>query len=217
MAGCSELLDPKSESNLIQVALPLKHWLQGPPEISVVRPPCCPSCKRASQEPGRRINLQGHGLRARQVRGVLGPGDPPRMWTIRVRRFLCLACGATMTVGPAELVAGRWYTWPSIVRAWALLGIEMKPALAVRQQSSPWRSESPGWRQLGRWTDAVGGARADGESRRDVARRLALRAAASASSCLRLTVDAAWAGAMAAWDLLGSKPSPPWRSIARST
>lgn len=86
---------------------------------------------------------------------------------IRVRRYLCVECGRTMTVVPCEVRAhadilvstvvvalGLWACHPDspaseVVRDWVL----------APQESSP-----PGWRQLRRWAsadDLVGGRKVD--------------------------------------------------------
>jgi hypothetical protein len=100
--------------------------------------------------------LHGHGLLARQVRGVLGVGDQPGVFAIWVRRYACQLCRAIMTVVPAGMLARRQYSGPSIALAlhlWLVAGLSDR---TVRTQVCAWqvRGRSPrGWAQLYRWTD----------------------------------------------------------------
>lgn len=59
------------------------------------------------------MQLVGHGLYSRQVRGLCGT-----TWiVIWVRRFLCRACGHTISRLPDWLHPWRWYAAPVIIEA----------------------------------------------------------------------------------------------------
>ena len=88
----------------------------------------------------------GHGLYCRQVRGLVESG-----WIlIWVRRFLCLACGHTMSRLPDWLHPWRWYAGTVIVEALyrhCLLG-EPAISIGVRFGRPEWATE---WKSLRRW------------------------------------------------------------------
>ena len=53
----------------------------------------------------------GHGTYSRQVRGL----EPGRDVMVEVRRFLCVACGRTVSVLPPDLIPRRWYSAAAIL------------------------------------------------------------------------------------------------------
>jgi hypothetical protein len=103
--------------------------------------------------------LHGHGLRERQVRGPLGPGEPPEELTVLLRRYLCLQCGAVIVVGPLGLLPGWIYSGPAMAWALWLFGVAKETAAKVRRQVSPWSvvgaTAAAGWATLRRWARAV--------------------------------------------------------------
>jgi ferredoxin len=79
----------------------------------------------------------------------------PELWEIRVRRYLCLDCGACMTVLPAGLARAYRYSLAAIAMALALWSLWRLPAARVRERVSPFRQVGPSeptrWRSLRRW------------------------------------------------------------------
>jgi hypothetical protein len=100
--------------------------------------------------------IHGHGLLARQVRGVLDVDGTPAVFLVWVRRYACQACDAVMTVVPAGMLARRQYSACSIALAlhlWVALGFSDR---VVRSKVCAWqvRGRNPrGWAQLYRWAD----------------------------------------------------------------
>lgn len=73
---------------------------------------------------------------------------------VEVRRYLCRACGAVLTVVPRELLPGRLYGATAIALALALWGLERRSAQEVRQTVASWwlvREEVRSWASLRRW------------------------------------------------------------------
>lgn len=155
------------------------------PSVEEARPAHCPRCKAASRPLGGGVVLQGHGLRERQLRGPLEPDGEPVLTVVRVRRYLCTACSAAVTVGPSEAVAGRLYTASAIALALALYGLQRLASAAVRALVSPMHvvgaSSTARWLTLQRWCRVVGTAGLFSRVRRveGAARRVAAEAAAS--------------------------------------
>lgn len=178
------LVRDRSEIQLVRSAIRVKPWSQATPTTDEVRPAHCPGCGAASREVGRSLTLWGHGLRDRQVRGPLAPGDPPTLMVVAVRRFTCRRCGTTCTVAPAEVQRGRLFSKGAIAWAVALFGLCRRSPVEVRRRVSPWASVGPsaarGWVTLRRWisTIATGGLFASlgplgGGTLRDRAQRIA--------------------------------------------
>jgi hypothetical protein len=104
--------------------------------------------------------------RRRDTRATdLGPrvgGGPPRMTTVRARRYQCPRCGTCMLVVPGEALGRRLYTAPAIGLAlalWALLGLT---AARVRARVSPLTvvgaATAGPWTTLRRWArETIGG------------------------------------------------------------
>ena len=107
--------------------------------------------------------VHGHGLRERQLWGPPSPGEAPALTVVKVRRFRCTRCGATMTVTPAEALTARLYTASAIAWALALYGLQKLASTAVRKLVSPMRivglSSTTRWPTLRRWCRDVAGAR----------------------------------------------------------
>lgn len=125
------------------------------PSAEEARPGQCPSCGVASRPVGKGLNLHGHGQRERQVRGPLYPGGKPVQVVLRLRRYLCRICQATMTVGPMGLLCRRLFSAAAMGLALCLWGLEKQKEAAVYEQVNSWRrppeDTRKGWRQLGRW------------------------------------------------------------------
>ena len=182
----------RSKREVVRSAVGVKLWIEKEPLPEEIRPARCPNCERASHPLGGKVWLQGHGHRSRQLRGPLEPGGAALELLIRLQRFRCLACIATCTVGPRELVTTRLYGLPAIAWALALLGVLGKSLAEVRRQVSPWRVVGPSaassWQTPLRWLKAVRSGRLlrcvravpEGWSWRQVAERVATTVAAYA-------------------------------------
>lgn len=199
----------RSTLGFVRIDVSVKSWMKGPPPVEAVRPGRCPRCGAASRPEGGPLQMHGHGLRERQLRGVLEPGGPPVIVVLLLRRFLCLVCGCVATVVPRGVVCGRLYSAGAIALALALFGLGEQSEAAVRQRSSPWQvvgaTAAKGWSALRRWVRAIRSGRlwpsltalrADW-SVRDVARRVASALAARGPAQLRSADPAAAAFAAA--------------------
>ena len=148
-----------SQRRLIHSQLDLKFWTKEVPTVEAVRPPRCPCCGAASQQPGRPLTVVGHGVRGRQLRGPTQVGEEPKELELQQRRFRCRACGAVMVVAPAQVLRGRLFSSVAIVWALCLYGVEQRAAAEVRHLVNPWRvvgaTAARGWRSLTSWAAAV--------------------------------------------------------------
>lgn len=101
--------------------------------------------------------IHGHGLRERQQRGPESAAGPPQGVVLRVRRYLCKACEAVMTVLPATAQPGRHFSGEAIALALALWGLCGESAAHVRRLVNDWRPGpgARGWRSLARWRGAA--------------------------------------------------------------
>jgi hypothetical protein len=83
------------------------------PSIEDLRPKFCAFCGEPSRGTNGVLRLVGHGLYCRQVLGLTETA-----WlVIWVRRFLCLACGHTISRLPDWLHPWRWYAATVIIEA----------------------------------------------------------------------------------------------------
>lgn len=145
---------------MIRTAVSIKSWLARVPSVGEVRPACCRGCGAPSCPIGGSLNVHGHGLLRRQVRGVLEVGGRPCVTVLSVRRYECQRCSAVMTVVPAEMLAGRQYSASTIALAlhlWLSVGL---PDRTVRDTLCAWRRRgrsARGWAQLYRWAREVAG------------------------------------------------------------
>ncbi len=149
----------QSPGSILSSLVSLNNWMRRTPSAEEVRPAKCPCCGVASRPVGKGLNLHGHGQRERQVRGPLHPGGKPVQVIIKLRRYRCRSCRATMTVGPMGLVARRLFSAAAMGLGLCLWGLEKQKEAAVYQQVNSWR-RSPeqakrGWRQLGRWVHGI--------------------------------------------------------------
>jgi hypothetical protein len=105
------------------------------------------------------VQLWGHGLRARQVRGPLAFSEAPRLLTLEGRRYQCQLCEAVIIVEPRSVLRYRHFSGSAIAMALALFGVEGAPAAEVRRRVSPWRTVGHaacrGWVTLHRWIDVA--------------------------------------------------------------
>lgn len=188
---------------MVQSAIDIKSWQQRLPTVNEVRPSCCPLCAAASCPVGGPLQLHGHGLRERQVRGPTGPDEPAVMVGISARRYCCVACGAVIIVVPREVLAGRQYSASAIGFALALFGLALATAAEVRRRVGPitivGATAATGWATLRRWARAVRDKHlfpssplpTPGSTLREVAASAAAALAASADATTRsLTLSA---------------------------
>jgi hypothetical protein len=149
----------RSGRNVIQSATDIKSWQQELPTVAAARPARCPVCDAPSCPVGGAIQLQGHGLRERQVRGPMGPDEVATMITIVARRFRCVPCGAVVLVVPREVHGRRVYTASAIAFALALWGLVLATVARVRRRVSPAKyigdTAVTGWTTLRRWARDV--------------------------------------------------------------
>jgi len=85
----------------------------GSPSLEDLRLSHCAICGQAARNAEGKLQIIGHGMYSRQVCGLVETG-----WIlIWVRRFLCLACGRTMSLLPDWLHPWRWYAGTVILEA----------------------------------------------------------------------------------------------------
>jgi hypothetical protein len=151
--------EKRSDQRFVHSPLEIKAWLARTPSVEESRPARCPCCGTASQPAGAGLMLHGHGVRERQVRGPAGPGARPAERLVLLRRYLCLACGAVIVVGPCDLVPGWLFSGPAFAWALWLFGVARRSAMEVRRRVSPWATvgatAAAGWATLRRWARAV--------------------------------------------------------------
>ncbi len=114
--------------------------------IESLRPKYCAVCGEPAHGNGGMLQIVGHGMYSRQVRGLRGAA-----WiVIWVRRFLCLICGHTISRLPDWLHPWRWYAATVIVEALCrhCLLRESSRLIGVRFGRPP---EEQHWRSLDRW------------------------------------------------------------------
>ena len=149
----------QSPCGFLRSEISVKKWIENVPSVGTVRPPKCRHCGHASREPGRSLGLYGHGMRTRQLRGPMSAVTAPEEFEIRLRRYQCQRCQATMTVGPAGLLPRLLFTAPAIALA-LLLWLGGATHAAVRSDVSPWRvigaAAQVRWNSLIRWARAAG-------------------------------------------------------------
>ena len=125
------------------------------PSAAAVRPARCPCCSAPGAPLGRRVVIQGHGLRKRLVRGPLTVDGFPVEVTVSVRRYLCRRCGAVLTVVPRGMLRSHLFSAQAIGMALALWAVHRVPAHRVRACVSPWKTvgntAATGWASLRRW------------------------------------------------------------------
>ena len=151
-----EVMQERSTTRLVRIGVDFKSWLKNPPSVEQARPGRCVQCGAASHAAGGGLTVQGHGMRARQLRGPLEPGAEPRLLDLLLRRYLCIACGAVLTVAPKAVLPKRLFTAGAIALALALWAVEGEPSPVVRERISPLKSvghtAARTWLTLRRWT-----------------------------------------------------------------
>jgi hypothetical protein len=120
----------------------------------------------------------------------MAPGGEPTTVVVSVRRYVCTACGAVITVAPRGVIFRRHYAAAAITLAMALFGVDHRSVAAVRSAVSPWRivghAAAGTWITFRRWIRAVRERRLfatiRGAPRRAAARRVAERVAQVAAA-----------------------------------
>jgi ferredoxin len=153
----------RSGASVIQSSLDIKRWQQQPPTVVEARPAHCPACGVGSCPVGGRIQLHGHGLRERQVRGPGDPEAPAVFVSVLARRYRCVPCGAVVIVVPLGVHGRRVYSASAIGLALALWGLVGATAALVRQRVCPATllgdAAATGWATLRRWVRDIAGGR----------------------------------------------------------
>lgn len=150
-----QLRKTPSECRVVHSEIEVKFWEEEAPAVERVRPRCCPRCGIAARPLGGRIELVGHGVRDRQVRGVSEAGAPAGIRVVRVRRFRCVGCGAVSTVVPRGVLARRHFGAGTIGLGILLLGRRESQRMIRIRLGGVGPPEDRGWRTLARWSDAV--------------------------------------------------------------
>ncbi len=119
------------------------------------RPGRCPQCQAASRPLGQALGLWGHGLRMRQQRGPLGPGEEPKTVQVALRRYRCRHCKAVVQVGPRGVLRHKHFSAAAIVLAMWCVGFAAMSTAQVRQRISPWtptqERRTSSWAAVNRW------------------------------------------------------------------
>lgn len=116
------------------------------PSIESLRPKFCVFCGEPARDTSGALRLVGHGLYSRQVRGLSEVG-----WiVIQVRRFLCRACGHTISRLPDWLHPWRWYAATVIIEALCrhCILLESSRLIGVRFGRP---ADALSWASLRRW------------------------------------------------------------------
>jgi hypothetical protein len=116
------------------------------PSREKTRPTHCVICGQAARNADGILQVVGHGLYSRQVRGLTETG-----WiTVWVQRFLCLMCGHTMSLLPDWLLPWRWYAAPAIVEALYRHCILQESAVSIGFRFGR-PKDATEWKSLRRW------------------------------------------------------------------
>jgi hypothetical protein len=158
-SGSTPVTKPtRSSPRIVHHALDVKGWLASPPSVEAARPGACIDCGAASRPTGGGLGLHGHGHRDRQLCGPPDPGSAPRWIVIECRRYLCVRCGAVLTVVPRGVAPRRHYGHAAIAMALTLWAIVREPVAAVRRRVCAWAITVEAvtrWRTLERWAHAA--------------------------------------------------------------
>ena len=148
----------RSKERFIQKDIDVKDWAKETPSMDECRPARCPGCDTEARSEGK-IQLHGHGIRRRQVRGPLAATVAPGIVEIALRRYRCQPCSAVIEVGPRGLLRRRVYSASAIGLALARWGVLGESASAVRLRVNPWRivgdAAAGSWHALKRWARAI--------------------------------------------------------------
>lgn len=148
------------------------------PSVAALRPPRCPHCGQPAHEPGKCLQIVGHGTYRRQV---LGHPRRVSQAIVHVRRYLCRGCRRTIGILSHWLHPRRWYSADVILEALRLLVVEKRPEAEIRRRFCDGISGS--WRTLWRWRREILdrlwgwlakrlGSRGAAETRKEAHRRL---------------------------------------------
>ncbi len=151
--SCSDFTGA-STLTILRSELGVKSFLEAAPPIEDCRPDRCPCCNLGARPLGAALRLVGHGVRRRGLVWRTGLGHQIRRVVLWVRRYLCRACGHTMTVLPCEVAPRRRYDLGLIVFCLAVWSGESMSAAAVRRIVCPDSCELD-WPQLRRWVRAL--------------------------------------------------------------
>jgi len=148
----------RSTPRVVHSDLDVKSWAKAPPSVAAARPSRCPCCGLLGAPLSAPIGLHGHGLRTRLLLGPLGPGAPPQLGELMVRRYQCQRCAAVVVVCPRALRRYFRYAAVAIALALSMWSADGQPAAMVRAQVSPFRvvghEARRDWRSLRRWARA---------------------------------------------------------------
>ena len=118
----------------------------GAPSREKTRPTHCVICGQAARNVDGILQVVGHGLYCRQVRGLTETG-----WiTVWIQRFLCLMCGHTMSLLPDWLLPWRWYAAPTIAEALYRHCILQESAVSIGVRFGR-PDDATDWKSLRRW------------------------------------------------------------------
>jgi hypothetical protein len=149
-------LETRSQLRIIHCEADVKSWAWSQPSCAAVRPSHCPACGVASREPGKPLQIVGHGLRRRGLEGPQAPLAAPESTEVAVRRYRCRACKAILVVAPRGVARGYRYSLSAIAWALTLWGYQQLSAAAVRARTSTARyvgaAGATRWASLRRWT-----------------------------------------------------------------
>lgn len=148
------ILKERSEVRIVRSGVDVKQWLlEGPPSVSVARPPHCPGCGAASRPVGACLVLHGHGLRARTV--IVWVGGRSKLTEILARRYVCRACDAVALVMPGDVARRCLYTLSVIAAAlahWSHRGWSAETTRAAFGAFPVLGAAAEGWPSLVRWS-----------------------------------------------------------------
>ena len=116
------------------------------PAREKTRPNHCVLCGQAARKVDGTLQVVGHGMYSRQVRGLTQDN-----WiVVWIQRFLCLACGRTMSLLPDWLLPWRWYAAPAIVEALYRHCILQESAVSIGIRFGR-PDDATEWKSLRRW------------------------------------------------------------------
>ena len=116
------------------------------PSREKIRPTHCVICGQAARNADGTLQLVGHGMYSRQVRGLAETG-----WiVVLIQRFLCLMCGHTMSLLPDWLHPWRWYAGPAIIEALYRHCILQESAVSIGVRFGR-PDDAMEWKSLQRW------------------------------------------------------------------
>jgi hypothetical protein len=116
------------------------------PSREKIRLKHCIICGQAARNEDGTLQLVGHGMYSRQVRGLAESG-----WiVVWVQRFLCRTCGHTMSLLPDWLLPYRWYAGPAIIEALYRHCILQESATSIGVRFGR-PADATEWKSLRRW------------------------------------------------------------------